>query len=284
MKYWQVLSLVDLGELPVLARHAEDLGFEGVALGDHLITYETQYQPYDYSKDKVVLWYPETHWPDVWVQIAALAQVTTRLKFTTGVYVLPLRDPFTAAKAISTAAFIAGNRVSVGVGVGWQKDEFELVGQSFADRGRRTDEMLDILPRLMAGEMFDYEGEFYSFPRLQMSPGVTGIPIYIGGVSPAAFRRAARHDGWIGPAVAMDDLPGYMAALEREREAAGRLGQPFEIMVSLYDYSEEAIGRAREMGVTSIQRSAWLDENGRASRMTLAEKLNDMDRFAKMFL
>jgi len=84
--------------------------------------------------------------------------------------------------------------------------------------------------------------------------------------------------------VAMDDLPGYMAALEREREAAGRLGQPFEIMVSLYDYSEEAMGRARELGVTSIQRSAWLDENGRASRMTLAEKLDDMDRFAKFFL
>jgi probable F420-dependent oxidoreductase len=284
MRYWQVLTLVDIGQLPALAKRAEELGFEGVALGDHLITFETQYQAYDYSKDSVVLWYPETHWPDVWVQIGALSQITTKLKFTTGVYVLPMRDPFTAAKAISTAAFLSNNRVVLGVGVGWQKDEFDLVGQDFHTRGRRTDEMLEILPMLMSGEMCEFHGEFYDFPRLQMSPGVPRVPVIVGGGSPAALKRAARHDGWIGPAVELDVLPGLLDGLKREREALGREKEPFEITLSLYDYSPDAVKRAEDMGVTSLQRSAWLDENGRASRMTLDEKLRDMEAFAERFI
>ena len=152
MKYWQVMALVDMDELPVLARKAEEFGFEGVALADHLVTFETQYQAYDYSQDATVLWYPETHWPDPWVEIGALSQVTTALKFMTTVYVLPMRDPFSAAKAIATAARLSDNRVVLGAGIGWQKSEFDLAGHKFADRGNRTDEMLDIIARLMAGE------------------------------------------------------------------------------------------------------------------------------------
>ena len=199
MKYWQVIALVDMDELPVLARKAEEFGFEGMALADHLVTFETQYQTYDYSDDQTVLWYPETHWPDPWVEIGALSQVTTTLKFMTTVYVLPMRDPFSAAKAIATAARLSNNRVVLGAGIGWQESEFDLAGREFSDRGKRTDEMLEIIVRLMAGETVEYHGQFHDFPRLQMSPGVTRpVPILIGGRSPAAYKRAARFDGWIG--------------------------------------------------------------------------------------
>ena len=285
MKYWQVMALVDMDELPVLAKKAEEFGFEGLALADHLVTFETQYQAYDYSRDAAVLWYPETHWPDPWVEIGALSQVTTTLKFMTTVYVLPMRDPFSAAKAIATAARLSNNRVVLGAGIGWQESEFDLAGREFADRGKRTDEMLDIIGRLMAGETVEYHGRFHDFPRLQMSPGVTrSVPILIGGRSPAAYKRAARFDGWIGAQYQVDEIPAIVAALKAERAALGKAADPFEIQLNLYDYSAGTLKRVADMGVTQIHKSAWLDENGRASRMKVDDKIRDMERFAEAFI
>jgi probable F420-dependent oxidoreductase len=285
VKYWQVMALVDMDQLPALCRKAEEFGFEGMALGDHLITFETLYQAYDYSKDAAVLWYPETHWPDPWVEIGALSQVTTTLKFMSTVYVLPMRDPFSAAKAISTAARLSNNRVVLGAGIGWQKTEFDLAHQPFETRGRRTDEMLDVVGRLMSGDVVEYHGDFYDFPRLQMSPGVTKpVPILIGGRSPAAYRRAARFDGWIGAQYHLGEIPEIVTALKAERAALGKEGEPFEIQLNLYDYGADTMKRAEEMGVTQIHKSAWLDENGRASRMSLDDKIRDMETFANMFM
>jgi alkanesulfonate monooxygenase SsuD/methylene tetrahydromethanopterin reductase-like flavin-dependent oxidoreductase (luciferase family) len=256
-----------------------------MALGDHLITFESQYQVYDYSADATVLWYPETHWPDPWVTIGALSQVTTRLKFMTTVYVLPMRDPFSAAKAISTAARLSNNRVVLGAGIGWQKSEFDLAHQPFAGRGKRTDEMLDIIGRLMAGETVEYHGQFYDFPRLQMSPGVTKpVPILIGGRSPAAYKRAARFDGWIGAQHQIEEIPGIVSALNAERAAIGKGGQPFEIQLNLYDYSADTLSQVADMGVTQIHKSAWLGEDGRAGRMSLDDKIRDMEAFANAFI
>jgi probable F420-dependent oxidoreductase len=285
MKFWQVMALVDMDQLPTLCRKAEEFGFEGMALGDHLITFESQYQAYDYSKDAAVLWYPETHWPDPWVEIGALSQVTTRLKFMSTVYVLPMRDPFSAAKAVSTAARLSNNRVVLGAGIGWQKSEFDLAHQSFGDRGKRIDEMLDIMPRLMTGEIVEYHGQFYDFPRLQMSPGVTKpVPILIGGRSPAAYKRAARFDGWIGAQYQVEEIPEIVTALRAERAALGKANEPFEIQLNLYDYGADTVQRVEEMGVTQIHKSAWLDENGRASRMGLDDKIRDMEAFANRFM
>lgn len=286
MKFWQVMGLVDMDELPALCRKAEELGFEGMALGDHLVTFESQYQPYDYHQAAVVPWYPETHFADPWVEIGALSQVVKRLKFMTTVYVLPMRDPFSAAKAISTAARLSDDRVVLGVGVGWQKAEFDIVDRGFEDRGRRTDEMLEILPKLMSGQMVEHHGRHFHFDRLQMSPGVTRpVPIFVGGKSPAAYARAARFDGWIGAQHALDELPGIIGALRAARAEIGKSdADPFEIHTNLYDYSADALKRAEDLGVTAIHKGAWLDENNRASRLPLADKLRDMEEFARRFI
>lgn len=285
MKFWQVIAMTDIEQLPALAKRAEQLGFEGVTLGDHLVTFATQYDAYAYSKDNVVLWYPETHWPDPWVQIAALSQVTSTLKFLNTIYVLPMRDPFNAAKAISTAARISNDRIMLGVGIGWQQSEFDIIGQSFHNRGRRTDEMLAVVKLLMSGEMVEYHGEFYDFELLQMSPAVKKpVPVLIGGYSAAAYRRAARHDGWVGAQNDVEELAPIVAALRRERAALGRGDEPLEVIVALRQANADHFKRAEELGVTRIFRNAWLDENGRASIMTLDQKLADMERFAEQYL
>ncbi len=285
MKYWQCIAMLDMKELPTLARHAEELGFEGVSLGEHLITFSEQYEQYDYSKDNLIRWYPDTHWPDPWVQIAALSQVTQKLRFLTSVFVLPMHDPFRVAKSISTAANISEGRVILGAGIGWQKSEFQLVGQDFHTRGRRCDEMIDVMKKLWTGEPVSYDGEFYRFPSLQMSPGLDQeLPIYIGGFADPALRRAAMHDGWIGGQHDMAELETLIPALKSHREAAGKSLSDFEICLGLYEMTRDNIERCNQLGVTKLYRHAFCDENGMASVMTLDEKLRDMERFAEEYL
>jgi probable F420-dependent oxidoreductase len=285
MRWWQCLSMLDMKELPRLAQHAEALGFEGITLGEHLVTFATQYDHYDYSRNNLIRWYRETDWPDPWVQIGALSQRTTHLQFLTTVYVLPLRDPFNAAKAIATAANLSEGRVKLGVGVGWQQTEFEVVGHDFKTRGRRTDEMLELMKALWTGKTVEFEGEFYHVPPLQMSPGTDQpIPILIGGTSPSALERAARHDGWTGAQHDLPELEQLVEGLRRARAARGESMRDFEIATGIYDYGDRAVERCRELGVTILFRDAFCDENGMASSLTLDEKLANMDAFANQRL
>jgi probable F420-dependent oxidoreductase len=291
MKFWQALAMTGMDEVLVLAQKAEELGFEGITLSDHLITFGEQYERYPESEDAVIRWYPETHWPDPWVMFGALAQLTRRLKFMTTVCVAPMRDPFTLAKAVSTAARLGNDRVILGVGIGWQESEFRLVERGFRDRGARTDELLEVLRLLMSGEMVEFHGRFFDFPPLQMAPGTQRpVPVWIGGHSPAALKRAARHDGWIGAIHDIDGLRTLMDALRRERSALGRGMDDFGTTLALIGAGTRdadpgpTIRRAEDLGVQSIYRDAWIDERGRASVLTLEQKLADMERFAERYL
>lgn len=291
MKFWQALAMTDMDEVLVLAQRAEELGFEGITLSDHLITFGEQYERYPESEDAVIRWYPETHWPDPWVMFGALAQLTQRLKFMTTVYVAPMRDPFTLAKAVSTAARLGNDRVILGVGIGWQESEFRLVERGFRDRGARTDELLEVLRLLMSGEMVEFHGRFFDFPPLQMAPGtLRPVPLWVGGHSPAALKRAARHQGWIGAIHDIGSLSTIMDALRRERSALGKRMDDFGTTLALIGAGTRdadpgaTIRRAEDLGVQSIYRDAWIDERGRASVLTLEQKLADMERFAERFL
>lgn len=283
MKYWQAISFCELDQLEAIAQEAEALGFCGVTLSDHLVTLETQTQAYDYSRDGQVLWNPETPWPDPWVQIAALARATTRLQFMTTVYVLPLRDPFTTAKSIATAACIAGGRIHFGVGVGWQRQEFELVGQPYEGRGRRADEQLEVLVKLWSGQMVEHDGEFYAFPRLQMSPAPPSrIPVLVGGHAPVAFRRAARHDGWVGQHHPHDELvPLLESALAARSQAEGDTAG-FRLMAGCVDLTVDRLRHLKSLGMTDYLKPTWLSE-GRVASVPLEDKLAEMRQFAETY-
>ena len=164
MRFWHGLGYTPIEELEPLARHAEALGFHGVTLGDHWVTAETQVDRYEIAQDGERPWESNAPWPDPWVQFAALAAATERLEFMTTVYILPLRDVFTAAKAISSAAVVTRGRVHLGVGVGWQSLEFSLSGQPFHRRGRHIDEQLQVLAKLWSGEMVDHEATSTNSP------------------------------------------------------------------------------------------------------------------------
>ena len=267
-------------ELVPIAKAADELGYHALALSDHVVNLETLRTPYPYTADGSRRWPSFTNWVDPWVTIGALGAVTERLQFFTNIFVLPLRDPFTVAKAVATASALTGGRVALGVGMGWCEEEFELMNQSFARRGARADEMLDLLTKLWSGEWVEHHGEFYDVPRLEMNPPVAApVPIYVGGVSPVAYRRAARHDGWVSDMMSIDEAAGVRATIEEERRKIGRQDHDFSMIVSLSDaIVVDDFHRAEAAGVTDNLTMPWAYYGG--FRIPLAEKIEGMKRFA----
>ena len=137
MKFYVSLAFREPKEAIEIAKAADDLGYEGVGIPDHVINLETLQSPYPYTRDGKRRSEAFTDWPDPWVMIGAVALVTQRLRFVTTVYLPAMRDPFSAAKAIGTAAVLAQGRLELGIGVGWCREEFDLLGQQFDRRGKR---------------------------------------------------------------------------------------------------------------------------------------------------
>ncbi|MFM9033918.1 MAG: TIGR03619 family F420-dependent LLM class oxidoreductase, partial [Mycobacterium sp.] len=254
------------------------LGYEGMAIPDHVVNLETLATPYPYTPDGQRRWQPFTDWPDPWVLVGALSQATSRLKFVTTVYIPAMRDPYSAAKAVGTAACLSGGRVELGVGVGWCEEEFDLLGQRFARRGRRTDEMLELMKALWRPGWTEFDGEFYRTPRLEMTPTPPRIPIYAGGLSDIALRRAARNDGWIGDLIGMDQAVSSVARIRELRAEKGLGMEGFTVITPLVDaYLPEHYERAAAAGITAVLTMPWMFYSGPTA--TLAEKIDGMRRF-----
>lgn len=247
-----------------LAQAAEDCGYEAMAFPDHVVYPETLDTPYPYTEDGERRYDSASEFPDPWVTIGALASVTKRLRFMTAVYVLPLRNPFHAAKQIATAARFAQGRIVVTVGVGWSNVEFEIVGEAFKHRGARTDEMIELMKKLWSGKIIEGEGDFYSFPRLQLAPPFPkqAIPIWAGGISDFALHRAARHDGWLSDLQTSADILESIVKVQGYRQELGRQGA-FDVMASALDAGDiDAYRRLEEGGVTHVLTNPWVFTHG----------------------
>ncbi len=235
MKLWQSLAFSEPDQLVDLARCAEECGFHGVLLSDHLVFPGTLTSKYPYAPDGKPMFDGKVPFPDPWVMVAALAQVTTKLRFSTLVYVLPLRDPFDVAKSVGTAALLSNGRLMLGAGAGWMKEEYDAVGIDFRTRGKRFDEMIEVMRKLWTGNMVEHHGKIFDFGPMQMSPvPARPVPIGIGGVSDAAFRRAARlGDGWMGSGNTPEEVPEVLGRLRELRKEYGREKDPFTAIVPL---------------------------------------------------
>jgi probable F420-dependent oxidoreductase len=282
VKFVVVGAFSDPSHYCAMARSAEESGWYGLATSDHVVHPEKIRSAYPYTGNGKPRWQAEAPWPDPWVAIGAMAGVTERLRFFTNIYVLPLRDPFSVAKAVATAAVLSGDRVALGIGVGWMKEEFELLGRNFHDRGRRTDEMIEVMRKLWAGGMVEHHGQFYHFDRLQMSPAPKQrVPIYVGGLSEAALRRAARlGDGWISDIHSIEELRDLIAKLRRYREENGREAEPFQVIGAASDVVDiDGYRRLEEAGVTHLLTVPWIFYGG--STESIADKRDGIRRFGE---
>jgi probable F420-dependent oxidoreductase len=280
MKFYVSSAFLEASEIVEIARAADELGYEGMAMPDHVVNLETLATRYPYTEDGERRWLPFTDWLDPWVLVGSLAQVTSRLKFVTTVYIPAMRDPYSAAKAIGTAACLSGGRVELGIGVGWCEEEFDLLGQQFAKRGRRTDEMLELMKALWQPGWTEFDGEFYRTPRLEMTPTPPRIPIYAGGLSDIALRRAARNDGWIGDLITLDQALTSVQRVRELRAAKGLTMEGFRVLTPLMDaFTIEHFERATAGGIDSVVTMPWMFYSG--PKATLAEKIDGMRRFRK---
>ncbi len=235
MKFWQVLSFTEPDQLIRLAKAAEEAGFHGVMLSDHLFFPGRLESKYPYSEDGTPGFDGSTPWPEPWTTIAAMAATTERLHFGTMVYILPLRNPIELAKTLGTVAFHSKGRVALGIGAGWIREEFDTLGIDFKTRGKRMNEMIEVMKKLWTGTMVEHQGEHFSFGPLQMSPAPGhDIPIHVGGISKIALRRAATlGDGWIGTGQTPEEATEFWRTLTSLRKEAGREGEPFDTIIPL---------------------------------------------------
>lgn len=284
MNFWQFLRFTEPAQLPPLARVAEDAGFHGVMLADHVAFPEQIESEYPYDPSGKPFWDPSFPWPDPWCGIASMAAVTKRIRFSTNVVVAPMRHPVELARSLATLSSLSGNRVALGAGAGWMKEEFDILSVDFASRGRRYDELIDVMRTLWKGEMADYRGEIFELPRMQMSPTPAGtIPIYLAGGARPAMRRAARKgDGWIAGNFTLRNLPEMIATVRKMRAEAGRASEPFCLIAPSREAPVDSYRRLEEMGVTDIINLPEVDQIGPSASQ--GQKSDYIERFADKYL
>src|SRR5437016_8907112 len=222
MKFGMALFGMSPRHYAEIARAAEENGFESAWIPEHLV-FPAQMPPtYPYSESGLPAVSTATALYDPWVVLGYLAHATQSIRLGTEVFILPLRHPVATARSVVTVDRLSGGRVTVGVGVGWLEAEFETVGQSFHDRGSRTDEIIPLLRRLWTEDTIEHEGDHFRFGPVRFEPKPVQKPcppIEVGGTTPAALRRAGRlGDGWIEVGARdLDELQEKLAVIERHR-------------------------------------------------------------------
>jgi alkanesulfonate monooxygenase SsuD/methylene tetrahydromethanopterin reductase-like flavin-dependent oxidoreductase (luciferase family) len=165
------------------------------------------------------------------------------------------------------------------------REEYDLMGQDFATRGKRLDEMIPALRELWKGGWVSWNGEHYQVPEMMIEPHPpTPVPVYCGGESDAALRRAARLcDGWVGYAYGFDDAVGYAGRLTALRREYGREDEPFDILLALLEPpSVDVYRRAEDAGITQVMVRPWFgQETGAAGAEAYRSAIED---FAEKFI
>jgi probable F420-dependent oxidoreductase len=245
--------------LRALAPAAEDAGFDSFWTVEHVVVpkgYESAY-PYDPSgrmpgpEDSPI--------PDPLVWLSYLAALTTTAELATGILIVPQRNPLVLAKECATLDQLSGGRLVLGVGAGWLREEFDVLGVPFAERGKRLDDHIGALRAAWGEQPASYEGPFTQFADVYVRPQpVDGtVPIVVGGHSDAAARRAGRlGDGFFPGAASEDQLASLIATMRAAAEDAGRDPSTIEIttvgMAAFAPDPVEALQRQADLGVSRV--------------------------------
>ena len=272
-------------------RALEQIGYDEVAVFDHVVMgYPTDDRPGPrYPPQMPVL--------EAVVLLAQLAAVTDRIGLSSEVLVLPQRQPVLVAKQISTIDLLSKGRVRLGVGVGWQESEYDALEEDFTNRGKRMDEAIRLIRSYWADERIDFDGRYYSSTAMAMEPKPAqagGPPIWIGGGSKAALRRAAElGDGWMGTAIADDaKMRRALSTIREHCETIGR--DPGEVGLQMmlqppptgaedkdwYADHERVVQRVEELAALDFE---WVSLNATAIFQAGARSVDAMvDQLAQL--
>jgi probable F420-dependent oxidoreductase len=221
------------------ARRVEQLGFDSIWSGDHIIMHNPIM--------------------DVMTVLATYAAITERLRIGTAVYLVPLRHPVAIAKQVASLDLLSGGRFIFGVGVGGEiTREFDAVGVPVQERGRRTDEGLEILTRVLSQENVTFAGKHYQIRDVTLAPRPLQQPyppIWVGGRSEAALRRTARYGScWLGYLVSSSRLRQAMQQLQDMAPAYGRTPAELQGGMLLFTAIARDYESAKQMAIANLSR------------------------------
>ena len=286
MQYTCAVPMAPIDQLIGIAKTAEEVGFTSIALPDSIFYMEKQSADYPYTADGSRMWDENTPWVDPLIAAAAMGAVTSTLRFYTNVMKLGSRNPVLMARQVGSVANLTNNRFGFGVGIGWAPEEFEWCGQPYAKRGRRVDEMIEVIKLLLGGGMVEFHGEFYDFDKLQMSPAPTEpVPFYVGGHTDVALRRAAWvGDGWTSAMMTCAQAADTIGKLKKLLAEGGRATDPFEFQIVCIDkFDVDGHRELAEAGVTDNIVMPWVVE-GLGFDAPLEAKQDSMKRFADTYI
>ncbi|HPG24147.1 MAG: LLM class F420-dependent oxidoreductase [Spirochaetaceae bacterium] len=222
----------------------EEVGVESVWTVEHVIM-ATSYEPlYPYSDDGRAPTGPDTLMPDPLEWHAFAAARTEKINLGTAVVIASQHSAAILAKRVATLDALSGGRVRLGVGIGWQKEEYEAIGVPYRDRGRRLDETIEAMRVLWRDDVATYHGRHVRFENVHMDARPANgrsVPILIGGSSEHAARRAGRlGDGWYPYVISPDDFAKGVETIGRAAAEAGRDASRIELTIwpASYDFTK----------------------------------------------
>lgn len=234
------------------AREAERRGIASLWVSDHVVFPRTATGSYPGGRFPHS---PDRPYLEPVVTLAAAAVCTTRARLGASVFILGHRHPVVMAKMLTSIDALSGGRLICGVGVGWWREELEILGAPFERRGRQADEILRIFTTLWSDDNPSFEGEFFRFRDLGFAPKPVQKPrppIWVGGDSPGAFRRVVTlGDGWHATSKSPAEL---REALARLRAAADRAGRDFSTLALSLRYAlrDELLARGAQAVVDAL--------------------------------
>ncbi|CAB4933987.1 unannotated protein [freshwater metagenome] len=262
---------------------AEAVGFTSVAMHEGLFYPEVVSRPYPYTADGSRGWEPDAPFLEPMTLLAAVFARTTTLRAYTYVLKFSLHQPLLVARRVATLALISGNRFGLGVGQAVWPEEFAPVQMDFESRRPRMIEGIEIVRGALTGEWFEYHGEYYDFPRIMSSPGVSEpVPVYIGGHKGPSLRDAVDHaDGWVGVPSTWEEAERCARRLHELLDERGRSRDEFEIHGGVMGAATvEEFHRLEELGYTDVVVSPAADYRSHEGELTTQEKIDWVGRFA----
>jgi probable F420-dependent oxidoreductase len=231
------------------------MGLDSIWMGEHVALFDKNTYGYPSSKDGRIPVPEGGGMLDVTATFGFLAAVTSKIRFGTGVALVPQRNPIYTAKEMCTLDWLTDGRIDFGIGVGWNKEEVEACGYRWEDRGARCDEFLEVMRRLWTEPVVDFAGKWVKFETLRMDPKPIQkphVPIIVGGYADAALRRAVRFGaGWYGfnrDAAGTREMVGRLDAAFAK--AGRKRDNDFEIIITPpLSMSIDAMREYAELGV-----------------------------------
>jgi probable F420-dependent oxidoreductase len=280
LRFTYAESMCDPSHFLPLARACDESGWSSFVVPDSIAYPEHSDAKYPYTPDGDRRFLEDKPFLESFILMAAMGAVTTRLRFTTFVIKLPIRQPVLVAKQLSSLAVLTGGRIAFGIGTSPWPEDYAISGTPWKNRGARMDEMIEIIRGLLAGGYFEYAGKHFQIPNIKICPvPEKPVPILIGGHSDAALRRAATTgDGWMHGG-GSEDLDTLIARLGELRREAGTEKKPFETHVISFDaYTIDGAKQLEERGITDAIVGFRNPYEG--VDLPLQEKIDMLRRFA----